>query len=237
MNTFISIVEKQFTQDDEGFKTETDVTVAEVRAYREGRHGSEKWANMASFSTATDLFQFRVIPGVTVTTDMRILCDGHTFEITSVENVKGRGMYRVAKVQMKMPEDFLMKVSRLADKTDEILPKVLEAGAEIVEDKVRSNLQAVIGSGTKYESRSTGELLRSLGTSPALQDKNGDFNVKVGFSEPRSDGDSNAKIATILEYGKSGQPAKPFLKPARSSSRNACINAMKAKLDEEVEKI
>ena len=137
-----------------------------------------------------------------------------------------------------------MKVSRLADKTDEILPKVLEAGAEVVEDKVRSNLQAVIGSGTKYESRSTGELLRSLGkllrslgTSPALQDKNGDFNVKVGFSEPRSDGDSNAKIATILEYGKSGQPAKPFLKPARSSSRNACINAMKAKLDEEVEKI
>lgn len=42
MNTFVSIVEKQFTQDDEGFKTETDVTVAEVRAYREGRHGSEK---------------------------------------------------------------------------------------------------------------------------------------------------------------------------------------------------
>ena len=93
MNTFISLVEKQFTQDDEGFKTETDVTVAEVRAYREGRHGSEKWANMASFSTATDLFQFRVIPGVTVTTDMRILCDGHTFEITSVEDIKGRGMY------------------------------------------------------------------------------------------------------------------------------------------------
>ena len=43
MNTFISIVEKQFTQDKDGFKTETDVTVAEVRAYREGRHGSEKW--------------------------------------------------------------------------------------------------------------------------------------------------------------------------------------------------
>ena len=47
MNTFISIVEKQFIQDEDGFKTETDVTVAEVRAYREGRHGSEKWANMA----------------------------------------------------------------------------------------------------------------------------------------------------------------------------------------------
>lgn len=93
MNTFISIVEKRFTQDDEGFSTETDVTIAEVRAYREGRHGSEKWANMAIYSTATDLFRFRVIPNVTVTTEMRILCDGHVFEITSVEDVKGKGMY------------------------------------------------------------------------------------------------------------------------------------------------
>lgn len=99
MNTFITIVEKQFTQDDEGFKTETAVTVAEVRAYREGRHGSEKWANMASFSTATDLFRFRVIPGVEITTDMRILCDEHTFEVTSVEDVKGRGMYLEVLVQ------------------------------------------------------------------------------------------------------------------------------------------
>ncbi len=93
MNVFISIVEKQFTQDDDGFSTETNVTVARVRAYREGRHGNEKWANMAVYSTATDLFRFRVIPGITVTTDMRILCDGHTFEITSVEDVKWRGMY------------------------------------------------------------------------------------------------------------------------------------------------
>ena len=143
----------------------------------------------------------------------------------------------MAKATWKMPEDFLIKVSRLADKTDEIIPKVLEAGAEVVEDKVRSNLQSVIGSGTKYDSRSTGELLRSLGTSPALQDRNGDFDIKVGFSEPRSDGDSNAKIATILEYGKSGQPAKPFLKPAKTASRQECIDAMTKALDEEVEKL
>lgn len=140
----------------------------------------------------------------------------------------------MAKATWKMPDDFLMKVSKLADRTDEILPKVLEAGAEVVESKVRSNLSAAIGKNTKLPSRSTGQLLSSLGTSPVLQDKNGDFNVKVGFSEPRSDGDSNAKIATILEYGKSGQPAKPFLKPAKSASKNAAIEAMKAKLESEV---
>ena len=140
----------------------------------------------------------------------------------------------MAKVDVKMPEDFLMKVSRLADKTDEIVPRVLEAGGEVVLNKTKANLQSVIGSGTKYDSRSTGELAAALGLSPALQDKNGNHNVKVGFSEPRRDGGSNAKLANIIEYGKSGQPAKPFLKPAKSSSRKACIETMKAKLDEEV---
>ena len=70
-----------------------------------------------------------------------------------------------------------MKISRLGERTDEIIPKVLEAGAAVVEDKVRSNLAAVVGKNTKEESRSTGQLLRSLGTSKALQDKNGDFNT------------------------------------------------------------
>ncbi len=143
----------------------------------------------------------------------------------------------MAKVTMKMPEDFLQKVSRLNDKTDEIIPRVLKAGGEVVLDKVKSNLNSAVGRDTKYPSRSTGELSAALGISPALQDRDGNHNVKVGFSEPRRDGSSNAKIANIIEYGKSGQPAKPFLKPAKSTSRKPCIEAMKAKLDEEVNRI
>lgn len=93
MNTQIQITQKQITLDDEGFQAESDVVVATVRAYREGRHGSEKWANRAAFSEATDLFRFRTILGVKISTDMRLFCDGTVFEITSVEDVKGRGMY------------------------------------------------------------------------------------------------------------------------------------------------
>ena len=93
INKFIEITQKQIVADSEGFQTETDVVVARIRAYREGRHGSEKWANRAVFSEATDLFRFRTIPGLKISTDMRILCDGAIFEITSVEDVKGRGMY------------------------------------------------------------------------------------------------------------------------------------------------
>ena len=141
----------------------------------------------------------------------------------------------MAKATYKLPEDFFMKVSRLADKADEIVPRVLQAGGEVVEKKVRSNLQAVIGSGTKEESRSTGELLSALGVSSARQDKDGNFNIKIGFSEPRPDGKSNAMIAGVLEYGKHGQTPKPFLKPAKSQSKNAAIEAMKAKFESEVD--
>jgi HK97 gp10 family phage protein len=143
----------------------------------------------------------------------------------------------VAKVDVKMPEEFLLKISRLGEKTDEIIPRVLETGGEVVLDKVKSNLQSVVGSGTKYESRTTGELAGALGLSPVLQDRDGNHNIKIGFSEPRRDGESNAKIANIIEYGKSGQPAKPFLKPAKSATKKTCAEAMKAKLEQELGQI
>ena len=93
MNTLIDIVVLKKSKDEEGFATTVYDAVASVRAYREGRHGSQRWANLAAFSEATDLFRFRSIPGVTVTTDHVIMTGGETFDITSVENVKGRGMY------------------------------------------------------------------------------------------------------------------------------------------------
>ena len=93
MNTFIDLVEKVTIKDPEGFRTEVDNIIASVKAYREGRHGNEKWANRATFSEATDLFRFRRIPNVTVTTSMVLVTKDGRFEITSVEDVKGRGMY------------------------------------------------------------------------------------------------------------------------------------------------
>ena len=143
----------------------------------------------------------------------------------------------MAKVDIKMPDEFLEKLSKLGTQTDEISERVLEAGGEVVLAKIRSNLSSVVGEDTKVDSRSTGELERSLGMSKARVDRNGNHNIKIGFAEPRSDGGSNAKIANILEYGRHGQPAKPFLKPAKSSSKSACEAAMKQKLEEEISKL
>ena len=136
----------------------------------------------------------------------------------------------------QMPDDFLMKISTLADRTDEIIPRVLEAGADVVLKRAKDNLRAVIGK-TKYKSRSTGELVSALGVTPAKLDKNGNFNVKIGFAEPRRGGESNAKLGNIIEYGKHGQPPCPFLKPAKSISKNEVISTMKARLEEELNNI
>ena len=93
MNTLISIAQEVVTKDPEGFATKTDNILVSLHAYREGRHGSQKWVNRAAFSEATDLFRLRAIPGLTVTTAHVILCGDARFSITSVEDVKGRGMY------------------------------------------------------------------------------------------------------------------------------------------------
>lgn len=142
----------------------------------------------------------------------------------------------MAKCEMKLPEEFLLKISRLGSDFDSVADSVLQAGGEVVLAKVSSNLSSVVGRGTKYNSRSTGELERALGLSPAKLNRSGNHDIKVGFAEPRSDGGSNAKLANIIEYGKHGQPAKPFLKPAKTASKQECIDAMTQRLEEEVKK-
>lgn len=143
----------------------------------------------------------------------------------------------MAKVDIKMPDEFLEQMSKLGSNFDSIAEKVLEAGGEVVLEKTKSTLASAIGSDTKYDSRSTGELESALGLSSVKVDRQGNFNIKLGFAEPRRDGGSNAQIANILEYGKHGQPAKPFLKPAKNASKSACMTAMQQKFEEEVKKL
>ena len=143
----------------------------------------------------------------------------------------------MARVNMKLPDDFLNKISRLGEKTDEIVPRVLQTGAEVVEAKVRSNLQSVIGKDTQEPSRSTGELVGALGISPAKLDRNGNYDVRVGFHEPRTDGRRNAMVASVLEHGSSNQPARPFLAPARTASRKPAIEAMISQLEREIDSV
>ncbi|MDP2843856.1 MAG: head-tail adaptor protein [Acetobacterium sp.] len=93
MNTMIDLITTQPIKDAEGFASTGDTIIASVRAYKEDRHGNESWKNRAIFTSASALFRFRQIPGITVKTSMLIVCDTGRYNIDSVEDVKNRGMY------------------------------------------------------------------------------------------------------------------------------------------------
>ena len=93
MNSFIDIITTAPVRDAEGFVSTGDTILASVRAYKEDRRGTSRWANMAAFSTATTLFRFRCLPGIDVNTSLYIVCAGGRYRILSVENVRERGMY------------------------------------------------------------------------------------------------------------------------------------------------
>ena len=93
LNTFIDIIKMEPVKDADGFPHMTDIVVASVRAYKEDRHGNQTWANRAVFTTATALFRFRVLPGITIEPGMAVACSDGRYRILSVEDVKGRRMY------------------------------------------------------------------------------------------------------------------------------------------------
>jgi head-tail adaptor len=93
MNTMVDIISSCPTKDAEGFAVPGGTVLSSVRAYKEDKHSSERWANMAAFSTATALFRFRRVPGVEINSSMALMCNGSRYNILSVEDVRGRGMY------------------------------------------------------------------------------------------------------------------------------------------------
>jgi len=93
MNKFIEIATTSPTKDADGFTVKGDTVLANIRAYFEPKNSTEKWRNNAVFAEANALFRFRSIPGLTVDTTMFIICGGERYNIISVEDVRGRGMY------------------------------------------------------------------------------------------------------------------------------------------------
>lgn len=136
----------------------------------------------------------------------------------------------MAKIEVTFNDELAQRLSKLEEHTDKIIPEVLEAGGEVVLARARGNLASSIGKGLKYPSRATGELASKLGLSPAKQNRDGDWDVRVGFA-PHSGGVSSGMLAAVIEHGKHGQSAKPFMKPAASASKGAAVAAMTAKFN------
>lgn len=138
-------------------------------------------------------------------------------------------------VKIEFPEGLIKKLKSVEGKTQEVLTTTLRAGAEEVKPVFAAHLASVIGRDTKYPSRSTGELKSAIGIAPVRVTEEGVLNIKIGFYEPRSNGEYNAKIANILEHGKQGQPAKPFIAATRKAVEKTAVDTMQRVFAEQVE--
>lgn len=130
-------------------------------------------------------------------------------------------------------EKLELQLSTLGKRSIEIGGKAVKAGAGILADQVRKNLKKNL-TGSKY---STGDLLDSLGVTPAKVDRNGVINAKVGFEGYDRKGVPNAIKARAMESGTSRQKKKPFIRPAIRVTKDKIEKTMQEIIDSEIQKI
>lgn len=138
----------------------------------------------------------------------------------------------MAKISFPGLAEYELALSRLAKSADDIAGKAIYAGAEIVADAIRQNIDTL--------PQDTGVTKRGLeegfGIAP-LQDDSGFINVKLGFDGYNENGTPNVMMARIFESGTSRIPKHPFVRPAINASRKRAEQAMADIIDQEIKKI
>ena len=159
----------------------------------------------------------------------------------------------MARITFKAGEDWALKLSALATRSEGVAKKALYEGAKVVADKIHGNLSALPTE--KYRYLQSGEqfsglpqdqkddLLNSFGVTP-IKYEDGCWNVKIGFdgygSHPTRkypQGVPNQLLARAVESGSSVRRKHPFVRPAINATRKQAVDAMQRAIDEECKKI
>lgn len=160
----------------------------------------------------------------------------------------------MASFEFKIGEEYAVKLSRYAAKSDEIAKKAIYTGAGMVADEIRKNIEALPED--EFRHLNTGEtfkgipkeqkidILHGLGVTPIDVDRDGNHNAKIGFdgygsmkTKKYPKGVPNALIARATESGSSVRNKTPFVRPAIKTIKKNAINAMEQVVDEETKKI
>jgi HK97 gp10 family phage protein len=153
----------------------------------------------------------------------------------------------------KAGDEYALKLSKLADSSDEIAKKAIYSAAEIVADEIKQNLvgnlrdPAYAGLGNYGKSKAgawggksskpTGDLEESFGITPISQDEDGNWNVKIGFDGYDRKGVPNQLKARAMESGTSTLRKRPFVRPAVNATKKKAVEAMNEIIEEECKKI
>ena len=136
-----------------------------------------------------------------------------------------------ARMSFSAGEDFALALSRLETGSEEIAKKAIYAGASIIADKIKSNLEGVLSG------EGTGDMLDSFGVTPIDRDSSGNWNAKIGFDGYDSKGVANQLKARVIESGTSKKQKHPFVRPAVNATKATAVARMGEVIDEEIRKM
>lgn len=130
----------------------------------------------------------------------------------------------MAKAKFEIPKELLNQVKKLEHDTPEMMKAMVEAGAETVLERMKSNAPA----GMKIS-----PIMNCLSsTRPYEAPSDDSINVKVGFAGYFTNEDGVRTpaplVANIFEYGRSNSPfpKQPFMR--KSFNKGAITKAMEA---------
>lgn len=159
-------------------------------------------------------------------------------------------------IKFKRLREYELQLGKLGDKTPEICGKAIYEGAKIVADEVAARLNALNTTTDKIAmknwkkqqpsyitQRAKDGLIESFGVTPMSRDKDGIYNVKLGFDGYNSvktkrwrNGQPNAMIARACESGSSAMHKQPFFRESVQKTRKKAEARMAEILDEEIKK-
>ena len=131
----------------------------------------------------------------------------------------------MAKAKFEIPKALIDQMKKLEQDTPGVMKSMVEAGAETVLERMRSNAPQGM--------KSSPQLMACLGTTRPYEAPSDDsINVKVGFAGYFTNEDGVRTpaplVANVFEYGRSSSPfpKQPFMR--KSFNKRAITKAMEA---------
>lgn len=122
-------------------------------------------------------------------------------------------------------DDLMLSLQEASEIPDDVAEAMLQTEAEIVE-------QAQIAYGMQMGVYRTGEMLASIRPGKMKRGRNGGRMIYVTPQGVNDRGERNAAVAFINEYGKRGQPPRPFIAAANEAAATPAVEAAAKIYDE-----
>ena len=131
----------------------------------------------------------------------------------------------MANIKISGLEDFEKRLLNLESKAEAAVPSMLKAGAEVLVKAEQDEMKAL-------DLVDTGDMMKSV--KPTKQKKKGSASYIEVYPQGKDrKGVSNATKAFVAQYGKSNNPARPWLTAARAKSEADINDAMRKVWEEQ----